>query len=221
VPVTLLVPRGAEEKAVRRAAPEATVVAVAAGARAAVLPPLPAWEPVVVLGLCGALTDARVGDVVVYDRLCDESGSTLLDGDAIAAVARVLPDARAVAACTADRVIATAAERVALATRLHADVVDMEAAHVARALVQAGLRFAMVRVVSDDPRRDLPPIADAIAPDGSIRPLILAAAFARAPAAAARFVRDVQASLRVLGRAGAALVGLNVRPFHEPPAPRA
>ncbi len=155
--------------------------------------------------MCGSLSAARVGDVVVYTRVVDASGSEAIAPDDVAAAAALVPQARPVVACMTDRIVTRAADRVTLAARFGADVVDMEGVHLARALRARGLRFAMVRVVSDDPRFDLPAIEDALAPGGGIRPLVLAAAFARAPLAAVRFVRDVQASLRVLGSVGAAL----------------
>jgi hypothetical protein len=204
--MTILVPRGAEEHAVRRGAAAADVVAMAAGAASATLPAaLEAGSLAVLVGLCGALRTLRVGDVVVYASIASDGGDAPLDEAAIATVRRALPAAHRVRACMADRVVTRASERAALAARFDADVVDMEAVHVARALGARGVRFAMVRVVSDDPRFDLPPIADALDPSGAIRPLELARAFARAPLAAARFVRDVQASLRVLGSTAGAL----------------
>jgi hypothetical protein len=63
----------------------------------------------------------------------------------------------------------------------------------------------MVRVVSDDPAADLPSIENVLAPSGAIRPLELARAFASAPLAFTRFVRNVQASLRVLSATAASL----------------
>jgi nucleoside phosphorylase len=207
--MTIIVPRGAEEAAVRRGAPGATVVAIAAAAGSAALPPaIDARAPVVLAGLCGALTAARVGDVVIYTSIVDESGTETLAAAEIARAQTALPHARPVVAVMADRVITTAVERTALAARFGAGVVDMEAMHVARALRARGVAFAMVRVVSDDPRADLPPIEHAFDPSGGIRPLALALAFARAPVAAARFVRDVQASLRVLSSTAAALAAV-------------
>jgi hypothetical protein len=209
VPVTILVPRGAEEHAVRRAAPGALIAAIAAGARSAELAAsVVPGRVAVVVGLCGSLTAARVGDVVVYARIAGDAGGDDLDAGPIDLVRSVLPQARAVCAVTADRVVTTATERARLAARSGAAVVDMEALHLARALRERGVLFAMVRVVSDDPHADLPPIENALDANGAIRPLALAGAFARAPLAAVRFVRDVQASLGVLSSTAATLAAL-------------
>ena len=204
--MTLVVPRGAEEQAVRRAAPGAPIVAIAAAAGSRFLPDaLELGTLAVVIGLCGSLAGARVGEVVTYARVVGEDGSEAIDADGAEFVRAALPHARSVVAYMADHVVTRAAERAELAERFAADVVDMEGMHVARALRARGIRFAMVRVVSDDSHADLPPIEAAFDPAGVVRPLALASAFARAPLAAVRFLRDVQASLRVLGSVAAAL----------------
>ena len=195
----LLVPRGAEEQAVRRAAPGARVVAIRAGAAAGDLPAGLDGESVIVLGLCGALRTLRVGDVVIYSGVADEAGREAFDEARVAALHAVLPASVSVVACTANHVVTRAVERAALAAHYGADAVDMEGTHLARALAARNIASLVVRVVSDDPRFDLPPIEDAFDANGAIRPLHLAKAFASSPVAAARFVRDVRRSLAVLG----------------------
>jgi len=75
MPPVLLVPHGAEERAVRRAAPNAIIVAMHAGARAAALPDdIPAGL-IVVIGLCGALRNVRTGDVAIFRDIVDETGA--------------------------------------------------------------------------------------------------------------------------------------------------
>jgi hypothetical protein len=94
--------------------------------------------------------------------------------------------------------VAAIAERRALAARYDADVVDMEAAHLAWALTVRNVPYAMVRVVSDDAEHELPALRGAIGPDGRIRPARIALAFARRPLAAFAFVRDVRRALATL-----------------------
>jgi hypothetical protein len=90
--VTILVPRGAESAAVRRARPNARVIDVPAAARAATdLPPFEDDETVVVLGLCGALRGASVGDVVVYRRVIGDAASFEPDPGLRDALARRSP----------------------------------------------------------------------------------------------------------------------------------
>ncbi|HTW85901.1 MAG TPA: hypothetical protein VMD91_17660 [Candidatus Sulfotelmatobacter sp.] len=191
-PPTLLVPRGAEAAAVRRAASRAELVEIAPGSRGGELPSLSADAPIVVLGLCGALGALRVGDVVVYRSVTGERGTFACE----TALASAL-GARLVAGCTTDHVVTTRRERAALAERYRADVVDMEGTHLAAALAARGRTAAMVRVVSDDATRDLPALERAIV-DGRVDGLRIALAFARAPRAAYSFVRDVRRALAAL-----------------------
>lgn len=204
--MTIVVPRGAEARAVRKRNPNACIVEVAAGAQAGtLLPEIAAGELVVVLGLCGALRDRRVGDVVVYRRVADGTAAIDLDAALREELAPVL-GATIVDAWTADHVVTTVTERAALASRSQADVVDMEGTHLARALVARGVRIAMVRVVSDDASRDLPALERAIRANGTIDVVRIAWAFVRSPRAAFAFARDVRSALSRLGETAAAVL---------------
>jgi hypothetical protein len=197
--MTILVPRGAEAAAVRRAGPAARIAELPAGAAAAsALPPFDNGEMVVVLGLCGALRRLEAGDVAIYARVADGARTPALDRALVDALTAALPGALVVNACTAERVVTTTSGRTALARRFDADVVDMEGTHLAAALGARGVRFAMVRVVSDDASRDLPPIGDAIDEAGRVNPMKIAGGFARAPRAAFAFVRNVRRALATL-----------------------
>jgi adenosylhomocysteine nucleosidase len=197
--VTILAPRGAEADAVRRARTAARVVEMLPGAASAsALPDFDADETVIVMGLCGSLWRLKTGEVGIYGRVVDTNGVLDLDHGLVDEFTGALPNATVVNAFTAKRVITTVVARTVLAQRFNADVVDMEGTHLAAALSARGVRFAMVRVVSDDASRDLPPIDDAIDANGRIQPVPVALAFARAPLAAFAFVRDVRSSLGVL-----------------------
>jgi nucleoside phosphorylase len=209
--MNLLVPRGAEAAAVRRADGGAHVFVTAAGRHAADgLPALARGEAAVMVGLCGALRDRQVGDVVVYHDVVDEHHHLVLDAALADAVTAAFGEAYRVRGCTAGHVVVRVAERRAMAGRYDADVVDMEGTYVAAALAAAGVRVAMVRVVSDDARRDLPALEGAIRPDGSIDALRVAAAFVREPLGALRFVRDARRALTQLTRVARVLAALPV-----------
>ncbi|MBV8580672.1 MAG: hypothetical protein JOZ86_08540 [Candidatus Eremiobacteraeota bacterium] len=223
----IVVPRGAEARAVRRAVPSAIEVLPGAASAAS----LPAAlrqaqddrgprhpelvegppENIVAVGLCGALRGPRAGAMVIYAHVVDEKHDTMLDPALVRALAAALPGAAIVRACTTDHVVTTVAERTALAARFDADVVDMEGTHLAAALAARGVRYAMVRVVSDDATRDLPPIDDAIGPNGNLRPLQLTWAMLRTPVAAVAFIRDVQSVLRTLGETAKTLAAIEDR----------
>ena len=204
--MTILVPRGAEADSVRRARPAARVVELPAGAACvSALAELDDHQTVVVMGLCGSLWRLKTGDVGIYGRVVDATHAFDLDPGLIDELTRALPHANVVNAFTAKRVITTVVARTVVAQRFNADVVDMEGTHLAAALSVRGVRFAMVRVVSDDASRDLPPIDDAIDANGRLQPMRLALAFARAPLAALAFVRDVRSSLGVLAETARAI----------------
>lgn len=193
----------------RRARLSARVVEVPAGAAAAAaLPEFDEGETVVVLGLCGALWRLKAGDVAIYGRVADAAHAFVPDPPLADLLSAALPTATVVNACTSKRVVTTVAARTVLAERFNAAVVDMEGTHLAAALALRGVRFAMVRVVSDDASRDLPPIADAFDEHGRIRALPLALAFARAPRAAFAFVREVPRALVTLTATARAIGGV-------------
>jgi hypothetical protein len=155
------------------------------------------------MGLCGALRGVRTGAIVIYRDIVDELGRYTFDGEQVAELHARIPDATLVHACTIDHVVTRATERAALAAAYNAGVVDMESTHLARALAARGRASLVVRVASDDPSFDLPPIEAAFAPDGKLRPLHLTRAFITRPLAAVRFVRDVRQALDMLGRIAA------------------
>ena len=202
---SFFVPQGAEERSVRRAAPRATVVAIRAGASAATLPTALPDGQGIVLGLCGALRDLRAGACVIYRDAVDELGRYTFDAELIAQLHAALPAATLVHACTIDHVVTRATARVALATAYGADVVDMESTHLVRALARRGYAALVVRIVSDDAAFDLPPIEEAFDPNGTIRPLHLARAFAANPRAALRFIGNARRALAILGTTAVSL----------------
>jgi nucleoside phosphorylase len=202
--VKVAVPQGAEARAVLRTVPSAIVLPPGAAAASA-LPELRGGETVVVVGLCGALWRAAAGDVVIYGRVADAAHAFAFEPELVDALARALPGAHVVNACTTRRVVTTVAARHVLAQRFNADVVDMEGTHLAAAFRARGVRAAMVRVVSDDASRDLPPIEDAIDAEGRLRPLRIASAFVRSPRAALAFVRDVRGALAKLAETAGAI----------------
>jgi nucleoside phosphorylase len=199
VKLTFLVPCGAEAAAVRSVQEHGRIIPVPAGAASAAdLPAFDADERVVVLGLCGALRARTVGDVVIYRDVATSADTFAPDAALTDALAAALPNAQRVRACSADHVVTRRAERAAYAGRYDADVVDMEGAVLAPELARRNVRYAMVRVVSDDARRDLPALDGAIRPDGGLDVVRLAAAFVRDPHGAWLFARDAQRALRVL-----------------------
>ncbi len=198
-----LAPRGAEAAALKRAG--ARVVEIRAGAHAADdLPDVLAAERIIVTGLCGALQPIPTQRVVVYEAAVD--GERWFSCDA--GIADLLPGTQRVVGYTSPVVVTSASEKRALAVRTGSHVVDMEGTPLAAALTARGVRFAMVRVVSDDALHDLPPIDTAIDANGTMRPERLALAFVRAPLAAGRFIRESLGALRTLERIARDIIAL-------------
>lgn len=206
----ILVPHGAEHRAVRRAlagsAAAASVLPVPAGAASVGALAHAAGTSFVIVGLCGALDPAlRVGDVVVCESAsCD--GRTFAFEPAFSAHVAGLVGGRVGRALTVDRVVTSTGERAELFREHGAQVVEMEGFHLGRRLAEQGCAAAMVRVVSDDASRELPEIGAAIGQDGRVRPLALVRAFAASPGAAVRFIADVRRALAVLEATTARLI---------------
>ncbi|GAB6855812.1 nucleoside phosphorylase-I family protein [Asaia astilbis] len=98
-----------------------------------------------------------------------------------------------------DDLVVTAAEKAALHARTSCLAVDMESGFVAR----AGLPFAVLRVVCDDSRRDLPPAACDVLAGGRISPVKLLRSLARQPSQIGALMalgRDASAARAAMGR---------------------
>jgi len=204
----IVVPRGAEARAVQAGwpVPRPALLVVAAGAAAGArlaAGTMPATA--LVLGVCGALDPAlRVADTVVYARIADGAESIELDSQLAAACAAACATVP-VSAANVAAVVGSVAAKTALRAATGAAVIDMEGASIARALHARGVRVAMVRVVSDAAGAELPDLRDVYTPAGELRPLALALAFARTPRRSAQFIVHVLRALRAL-RATAARI---------------
>lgn len=98
-----------------------------------------------------------------------------------------------------DTLVATGAEKAMLYARTGCLAVDMESGFVAR----TGLPFAVLRVVCDDARRDLPPAARDVLADGGISPRKLAASLIRQPGQVTALMalgRDASLARDAMGR---------------------
>ncbi|MEH2010395.1 5'-methylthioadenosine/S-adenosylhomocysteine nucleosidase family protein [Nostoc sp.] len=210
---TILVPQGAEYKAVCRGLSGVTgsiptVVAIPLGIK-----PLLKYlqqsqgngqflapSRVVIMGICGSLSDRyTVGDIVLYQdcvysgrrQECDRTFTAQLHSCISEKVSLVK-------SLTSDRVICSASEKRHLGETLAADVVDMEGFTALEFFNAAGVDVAMMRVVSDDCQHDIPDLTSAINSDGSLNPFPLAMGMLRQPLAATRLIRGSLKSLKVL-----------------------
>lgn len=207
----ILVPAGAEYQAVIRGSKAVSnaplVIPIPAGP-VAFRAFLESWEgrsrfadqEILLMGLGGSLSPQHsVGNAIVlgqvWDDVGDESQCFQSDRALVDSLAQRLkvPIGTGV---TCDRVITTAAEKRRLGDRYRADVVDMESAVLLQAMPQA--KVAILRIISDDCSRDLPDIAGAIGPDGTLRADTLARSFLKRPIAALNFISGSLQALKTL-----------------------
>lgn len=171
----------AEARAFRRRRRDVLIVRTGMGGDAAlrglarVLPRRP--RLVVSAGFCGSLVPAvRLGDIVRPGEVVTPDGERYAMGGALRLV-------------TVARPILSTQERDELRQRTGADVVDMETAPLARACRDAGVAFASVRVVSDDPEHPLPDDLRPVLAGDSVRFGALLVALLKRPALAVELGR--------------------------------
>ncbi|WP_298920404.1 phosphorylase [uncultured Nostoc sp.] len=211
---TILVPQGAEYKAVCRGLSGVTgsiptVIAIPVGMK-----PLLKYlqqsqgngqflapkSKVLIMGICGSLSDRyTVGDIVLYQDCLYSGKRQECDRTFTAQLHFYLSQkVSLVKSLTSDRVIWSAAEKRHLGETLAADVVDMEGFTALEFFNAAGVDVAMLRVVSDDCQHDIPDLTSAINSDGSLNPFPLAMGMLRQPLTATRLIRGSLKSLKVL-----------------------
>lgn len=166
-------------------------------------------------GTAGALVPALgSGSLLLPAQVSDESRTFAADPDWRARLQRVLGrEAEARALLSRKQPLCSPRDKAATAQRSGAVAVDMESAAVAAVAAAHGLPFLAVRVVVDELEHAVPQAVSAgIDPWGRARPLALAGALLREPAAIAGLVRlgramnRAQQSLReVVAVAGPAL----------------
>jgi adenosylhomocysteine nucleosidase len=162
-------------------------------------------------GFAGGLDPALApGDIILADRVATSDGRSYgADAAACARVGEALDQLqgawRTGTVAGVDRVLATPADKRSVADKTGAIAADMES----HAVAAAGLPFVVLRVIIDPADRAIPPaVTAAVAPDGSVRLLKLAAGLSRRPgdlAALAALARDNRRARPALGRAAAAL----------------
>jgi purine-nucleoside phosphorylase len=216
---TIVVPQGVEYQAVCRGLAKAKikdkiqVIAIPLGVKQ-ISQILADYEVIIsnstnilIMGLCGSLSDAyAVGDSVVV-RSCVDLDHHLvgLDAELTAAIQQKLAKQSKssikidlVAALTSDRIITQGREKLSLAQQYSASIVEMEGYSYVQELQRQGIAVAMMRVVSDDLRSDLPDLNPAVDDQGNLQTIPLAIALIKQPVAATRLIRGSLTGLKVL-----------------------
>lgn len=201
---TILVPAGAEYKAVKRGLGKVQngpqLVAIPAGPQGLEIflrdwsVPELSGKGLLLMGLGGSLASKyKVGEAIALQKIWNHVTGQIFECDAEITqrlVQQLTIESGIGVSC--DCIITSAAEKQQLGDTYSAAIVDMEAAVLLETLSVA---VGIVRVISDNCQGDLPDIGDAIAPDGSLRPVQMAISFAKKPKAAIRLIRG---SLRAL-----------------------
>jgi len=161
-------------------------------------------------GVCGALSPAlKAGDLVVGSGVVSGGRRWVADPDWSARLLKACPDARSAEVAAGDVMVGSTAEKRALFDSTRAAIVDMESHIVARVAERHGLRFGVLRAVSDAADHALPPAALAgLKPDGSPDILAVLRSLAGRPGQVVALIRTAQgagAAFRTLENAAKAL----------------
>ena len=121
-------------------------------------------------GVAGALMPSlQPGSLIVADDVIGPEGRHPTDPAWSTAMRRRLPNALPASIAGVDRIVATPADKMALATTTGAALVDMESHIVARIAHDRGLPFVALRAVADPLHRSMPPAAmTAMREDGRV-----------------------------------------------------
>lgn len=149
----------------------------------------------VLAGACGGLV--ATADVPPVARVIDERGGAWRPFGAP-------DDGAGVTLIGVDRIIATPADKRALADETGAAIVDMETHAFAAECERRGAAWSVVRGVSDAPEETLPPeVLGWVRPDGGTRAVRAAIDLARRPSLVPHIVGVVRRANRVLPKVGA------------------
>jgi hypothetical protein len=161
---------------------------------------------VLLMGLCGSLSPKYgVGEAVLY-RSCvspvaeeNKKATELFCNPELTEILQKKLQDRVFTGIglTSDRLIYSASEKLQLGQAYNTDVVDMEGFAALEVLSQLGIAVAMLRVISDDVRHNIPNLTNAFH-DGSLQAFPLAMGLLRQPIAATRLVSGSLKGLRVL-----------------------
>jgi nucleoside phosphorylase len=208
---TIVVPQGAEYQAVCRGLQQAKVKSTRVlsipigtenieGVLTGYAQQLVDSRRILIMGLCGSLDSYYgVGDAIVV-KSCYNSNHVRINLEPkLTTIIQNKLSLDAVDGFTSDRVITQAAEKLTIANKYLASIVDMEGYGYISRLQQQGA-VAMLRVVSDDVGGNIPDITKAIDSQGKLKTIALAIALLKQPIAATRLIGGSLIGLKTLQR---------------------
>lgn len=168
-------------------------------------------QQVIIMGLCGSLNSRQtVGDRILYRNCYDLTQDCLdLDQNLTQRIQQKLL-LNLYTGLTSDRPICQAKEKFKLGNKYNAEVVDMEGYGYIKELQRQGMSIAMLRIVSDDVKGDIPDLSLAINENGSLDSLQMAISMIRKPLASIRLIKGSLTALGQLQRVTAELFSTNI-----------
>ncbi len=161
-------------------------------------------QNILVMGLCGSLSwQHQVGEVVLYRDCFFPLGASpqhqYTDRELTTDLNNRLQDKTSlVTSLTSDRLIWSAAEKLDLGQKYQADGVDMEGFILLERLSKDNHKIAMLRVVSDNAKHNIPDLNSAIASSGKLQSIPMAIAMLRQPLATGRLISGAMKGLKIL-----------------------
>lgn len=207
---TIVVPQGAEYQAVCQGlkqaySPNIKVVSIPIGTKDVLQTLINrsfefiSPQRVLIMGLCGSLTDRQsVGDRVLYENCCNVAQNRLnLDPELTREIQQRLL-LNLFKGLTSDRPICQAKEKFKLAYEYNVEVVDMEGYAYIKELQRQGISVAMLRIVSDDAKGNIPDLSLVIDEQGSLNAWQMAMAMVQQPLASIRLIQGSLTGLEQL-----------------------
>ncbi len=158
-------------------------------------------QRIVIMGLCGSLSQKySVGDILLYQSCFDPHQQITLqtDNKLTTNLEHHLGKVQLVSSLSCDRVINLASEKQQLYHTYKTDVIDMEGFGYLQILQDNNIAVAMLRVVSDDARYNIPDLTQTIGDRGQLKTFPLTIAMLKQPLAAIRLIKGSLQALQTL-----------------------
>jgi nucleoside phosphorylase len=173
------------------------------------------YDGLIVAGLAGGLDpELKLGDAVIYDLChdardlkekpsgCDQNATIRCEDQISEFLFRSLQSAGRRSfrgsGVTVNRIITKARDKISLGDLYQAVAADMESYDVLSVCEGSGLPAAVLRVISDDARSNLPDFNRAAEADGRMNPWRMASAMAARPMASLKFLRGLRPVINAL-----------------------
>lgn len=144
------------------------------------------------IGLGGSIShELKVGEITLYES-CLYQDKIYYCSDEL----KKIINSKVVKGLTVDRIITTHKEKKELAQKTQTQVIDMEAGIILQTIPEINL--TVFRIISDDSHHNIPNIASAITPQGTLNIKILFREFIRNPQGAYYLIKGSLISLSQL-----------------------